>query len=178
MTVDLKTDIIRSSLAICKICLQLPSEPSVLFSVVVSWGRWYSVIGEKFFWSTVYVSAYTFIECILWWGLDPIGAIWGCRYSNNDLLRAVNTVFAKHFQLTSLCKWKLPPFSVWLFAYRLQHAFPWNNFWCYLFKRSIFNVARGRTSVVGSHNVPWQKLPPVRGLLGCAALCSSTWTDG
>ena len=40
VTGDLKTDIVRSSLAIIKICLQLPSKPSVLFPcVAVSWGR-------------------------------------------------------------------------------------------------------------------------------------------
>lgn len=39
-TGDLKADIFRRSLVICKICLQLPSEPSVAFPcVVVSWGR-------------------------------------------------------------------------------------------------------------------------------------------
>lgn len=71
----------------------------------------------------VYVSAYTFIEYILQGGLDPIGAIWGWHCSNNDVLHAVNAVFAKHFQLKSLCKSKLPPFPIWLFAYRLWHAF-------------------------------------------------------
>lgn len=162
VTGDLKTGIIRSSLTICKICLQLPSEPSVIFPcVVISWGTLYSIIGERFFkvWfmclhihlqSTSYNKAQ--IPSVLFGDATIVTMIYYML-----LMLCLQGISSQSHYKNESCL--LSPSGCFPTGYGMLFS---DIIFCVnLFKRFIFNVSRGMGG---------KELPPVRGLLGYTTL--------